>query len=231
MSEEKEWVGSLDGIALSSSSCKSSGGRPWLSSSDEDSSYSGRGRIVMVWRRVSFLYHGRCADKLTGGRASPAGNGGAPLASVSASFAGDRLTGLACSSGSSTSSIVRFFELVRAGRPQFSLLDSMACGVRACDCFNGLPLAVVLVLSFASNNDFRGVVLALGVRSPSTRRGDGLTGDAGAALYMLLSSVSCIMAGGVAIFGRYAFQCCAQRLQCYVKERSGGWIRRVSRLK
>jgi hypothetical protein len=51
--QEKEFCDSLEITALSSSSCNS-GGRRVYSLSEVDSSCSGRGRIVIVYRRVSF---------------------------------------------------------------------------------------------------------------------------------------------------------------------------------
>jgi hypothetical protein len=53
----------------------------------------------------------RLFNELTGGLASPAGNGGGPLASISVVRIGDCLKGLPCSSGASTWSIARFLEL------------------------------------------------------------------------------------------------------------------------
>jgi hypothetical protein len=55
------------------------------------------------------------------------------------------------------------------------------------------------VLSFAPKFGFRGVVLAFGVSSPSTRLGDALTGDMELALDILSASVSNLLVAGVAI--------------------------------
>jgi hypothetical protein len=79
----------------------------------------------------------------------------------------------------------------------------VCCGV------NGLPKGVVVVLSVATNRGCRGVVLAFGVSSPSTRLEDGLMGETEDGLGDLRAATSWCMAVGVAMLRArvYAFVC------------------------